>query len=305
MPDPGGRARNESRLAAGGTKRELDDTGFAMSPNVATASLELNTGARIPQVGLGVWQAPRGDIARGAVAAALEAGYRHVDTAAIYGNEADVGRAVRESGIARERIFVTSKLWNADQGYDPALKAFDASLARLGLDYVDLYLIHWPVPRKRLDSWRALERLHEEKRARAVGVSNFLKPHLEELLARARVVPAANQIELTPFLQRRETVALCQARGIAIEAYSPLTRGLRLGHPVLVDVARRLDRSPAQVLLRWGVQHGFAVLPKSVNPPRIVENAALFDFEIDAAAMARLDGLEEGLVTGWDPAGQA
>ena len=276
-----------------------------MSQNVATASLELNTGARIPQVGLGVWQAPRGDIARGAVAAALEVGYRHVDTAAIYGNEADVGRAVRESGVAREEIFVTTKLWNADQGFDSALKAFDASLARLGLDYVDLYLIHWPVPRKRLESWRALERLHEEARARAIGVSNFLKPHLEELLGKARVVPAANQIELTPFLQRRETVALCRAHGIAIEAYSPLTRGLRLEHPVLVDVARRLKRSPAQVLLRWGVQHGFAVLPKSVNPPRIAENAALFDFAIDAEAMARLDGLEEGLATGWDPAGQA
>jgi diketogulonate reductase-like aldo/keto reductase len=276
-----------------------------MSRNVATASLELNTGARLPQVGLGVWQAPRGDIARGAVAAALQVGYRHVDTAAIYGNEADVGRAVRESGIPREEIFVTTKLWNADQGYDSALKAFDASLARLGLDHVDLYLIHWPVPRKRLESWRALERLHTEARARAIGVSNFLKPHLEELLGRARVVPAANQIELTPFLQRRETVVFCRAHGIAIEAYSPLTRGLRLGHPVVVDVARHLKRSPAQVLLRWGVQHGFAVLPKSVNPPRIEENAALFDFAIDAEAMARLDGLEEGLATGWDPAGQS
>jgi diketogulonate reductase-like aldo/keto reductase len=276
-----------------------------MSRNVATASLELNTGARLPQVGLGVWQAPRGDIARGAVAAALQVGYRHVDTAAIYGNEADVGRAVRESGIPREEIFVTTKLWNADQGYDSALKAFDASLARLGLDHVDLYLIHWPVPRKRLESWRALERLHTEARARAIGVSNFLKPHLEELLGRARVVPAANQIELMPFLQRRETVVFCRAHGIAIEAYSPLTRGLRLGHPVVVDVARHLKRSPAQVLLRWGVQHGFAVLPKSVNPPRIEENAALFDFAIDAEAMARLDGLEEGLATGWDPAGQS
>lgn len=166
-------------------------------------------------------------------------------------------------------------------------------------------MIHWPVPRKRLESWRALERLHTEARARAIGVSNFLTPHLAELLGRARVVPAANQIELTPFLQRRETVAFCRAHGIAIEAYSPLTRGLRLGHPVVVDVARHLKRSPAQVLLRWGVQHGFAVLPKSVHPPRIAENAALFDFAIDAEAMARLDGLEEGLATGWDPADQS
>jgi diketogulonate reductase-like aldo/keto reductase len=276
-----------------------------MRENVGTASLELNTGARIPQVGLGVWQAPRGEVTQAAVTAALRTGYRHVDTAAIYRNEADVGVAVRESGIPRQQVFVTTKLWNADQGYDSALKAFDASLARLGLEYVDLYLIHWPVPRKRLDSWRALERLHEEKRARAIGVSNFLKPHLEELLARARVVPAANQIELTPFLQRRDTVALCRERGIVVEAYSPLTRGLRLDHPVIVDVARGLKRSPAQVLLRWGVQHGFVVLPKSVNPPRIEENAALFDFEIDAKTLARLDALEEGLVTGWDPGGQA
>jgi diketogulonate reductase-like aldo/keto reductase len=264
----------------------------------------LNTGARIPRIGLGVWQAPRGGPTRGAVTAALESGYRHVDTAAIYGNEADVGRAVRESAIPREQIFVTTKLWNADQGYDSALRALDASLARLGLEYVDLYLIHWPVPRKRLDSWRALERLHEQKRARAIGVSNFMKEHLEELLSHARVVPAANQIELTPFLQRRDTVAFCKDRGIVVEAYSPLTRGRRLDHPVLVDVARHAKRTPAQVLLRWGVQHGFVVLPKSVTRSRIVENAALFDFELDADAMRRLDGLEEGLVTGWDPAGQ-
>jgi diketogulonate reductase-like aldo/keto reductase len=272
--------------------------------NIATASPQLNTGARIPQVGLGVWQAPRGASTRTAVGAALENGYRHVDTAAIYGNEADVGRAVRESQVPREQVFVTTKLWNADQGYDMALRAFDASVARLGLEYVDLYLIHWPVPRKRLDSWRALERLYEEKKARAIGVSNFMKEHLEELLPRARVVPAANQIELTPFLQRRGTVAFCRDHGIVVEAYSPLTRGLRLGHPVLVDVARRARRTPAQVLLRWGLQHGFVVLPKSVNPSRIAENAAVFDFDLDAAAMARLDGLEEGLVTGWDPAGQ-
>ncbi len=272
-----------------------------MPETASIASLPLSTGQRIPQVGLGVWQAPRGD-ARTAVAAALRVGYRHVDTAMIYRNEADVGQAVRESGIPRSEIFVTTKLWNADQGYESALQAFDASLARLGLDYVDLYLIHWPVPRKRLDSWRALERLFEEKRARAIGVSNFLKPHLEELLARARVVPAINQIELTPFLQRRETVALCRDRGIVVEAYSPLTRGLRLAHPAVVEIARIAKRTPAQVLLRWGVQHGFVVLPKSVSQARIAENVALFDFELDAAAMTRLDALEEGLTTGWDPA---
>jgi diketogulonate reductase-like aldo/keto reductase len=275
-----------------------------MTGSVATASLPLNSGARIPQVGLGVWQSPRGEATRSAVEAALQLGYRHVDTAMVYRNEADVGRAVRESGVPREEVFVTTKLWNADQGFDAALRAFDASLERLGLEYVDLYLIHWPVPLKRRESWRAFERLYEEKRARSIGVSNFLKPHLEELLAGAQVVPAVNQLELTPFLQRRETVALCQSRGIALEAYSPLTRGLRLEHPVVVDVALGAKRSPAQVLLRWGVQHGFVVLPKSVNRARIAENGALFDFELDAQAMARLDALEEGLVTGWDPAQQ-
>jgi diketogulonate reductase-like aldo/keto reductase len=273
--------------------------------DVTTPSLPLVTGARIPQLGLGVWQSPRGDATRNSVAIALRAGYRHVDTARIYGNESDVGDGVRDGGVPREEVFVTTKLWNADQGYDAALSAFDASLKRLGLQYVDLYLLHWPVAGKRLDSWRALERLHEEKRARAIGVSNFLRPHLEELLAHARVAPAVNQIELSPFLQRREAVDHCRANGIVVEAYSPLTHGQRLGHPVVVAEGARVGRTPAQVLLRWGIQKGFVVLPKSTREARIRENAALFDFVLDADAMARLDALEEGLVTGWDPARQA
>ena len=271
---------------------------------LADTTLQLSSGARIPQVGLGVWQTPSGATTRKAVAAALDGGYRHIDTAHIYGNEADVGAAVRESGVAREAVFVTTKLWNADQGYDPALRAFDASLTRLGLEYVDLYLIHWPVAGKRLDSWRALERIHEDGRARSIGVSNFLVPHLEELLGKATRVPAVNQIELTPFLQRRETRALCARHGIVVEAYSPLTHGKRLDHPVVKDVARRLGRSVAQVLLRWGLQQGVVVLPKSTNPARIAENGALFDFTLDDGAMTALDALEEGLVTGWDPAEQ-
>jgi methylglyoxal/glyoxal reductase len=271
--------------------------------DIKNASLRLNTGAIIPQVGLGVWQAPRG-IAREAVRAAIELGYRHVDTARIYGNEEDVGAAIRAGGVPRKDVFVTTKLWNEDQGFDSALRAFDASLARLGLDYVDLYLIHWPVAGKRKDSWRALERIHADKRAHAIGVSNFLTPHLEELLADAKVVPAADQIEISPFLQQRDTRAFCAKHGIIVEAYSPLTRGKRLGHPVLVDVAKRAGRSPAQVLLRWGVQHGLVVLPKSTHSERIRENGAIFDFELDRAAMGRLDGLEEGLATGWDPRDQ-
>jgi diketogulonate reductase-like aldo/keto reductase len=267
-------------------------------------SLALNTGARIPTVGLGVWQSPQGEVTRAAVTTALKLGYRHVDTARIYRNEADVGAAVRESGVPRERVFVTTKLWNDDQGYDKALRAFDQGLGRLGLDYVDLYLLHWPVQGKRLDSWRALEKLFADGRARAIGVSNFLVPHLRELLDHAKVVPAANQIEVTPFLQRRETRALCAERGIVVEAYSPLTRGQKLGHPAVVAVSQRAGRTPAQVLLRWGVQRGMVVLPKSTHAARIAENAALFDFALDERSMTELDALEENLATGWDPADQ-
>jgi diketogulonate reductase-like aldo/keto reductase len=274
-----------------------------MSQELANQTLPLNTGARIPLVGLGVWQTPVG-VTQQAVAAALALGYRHVDTARIYNNEADVGAAVRASGLPREQIFVTTKLWNDDQGYDRALRACDASLDRLGLEYVDLYLMHWPVAGKRLDSWRALERLFEDKRARAIGVSNFLVPHLEELLIKAKHVPAVNQIELTPFLQRRDTRAFCQQHGIVVAGYSPLVRGRRFDHPVVAEVARRAGRSPAQVLLRWGVQHGHVVLPKSTSRERIAENGALFDFTLDAQAMQKLDGLEENLATGWDPATQ-
>jgi len=272
--------------------------------DLSDTTLQLSSGARIPQVGLGVWQTPSGATTRQAVVAALNVGYRHIDTARIYGNEADVGAGFRESGVARADVFVTTKLWNADQGYDPALRAFDASLQRLGLDYVDLYLIHWPVAGKRLDSWRALERIHDDGRARSIGVSNFLVPHLEELLGAAKKVPAVNQIEVTPFLQRRETRALCVKHGIVVEAYSPLTHGQRLDHPVVKDVARRVGRSVAQVLLRWGLQQGLVVLPKSTKPARIAENGALFDFALDDRAMGELDALEEGLVTGWDPAEQ-
>lgn len=273
--------------------------------NASNETLALRGGGAIPVVGLGVWQAPSGAVTREAVANALRLGYRHVDTARIYGNEADVGAAVRESGVARADVFVTTKLWNADQGYDAALKAFDASLGRLGLEYVDLYLIHWPVAGKRLDSWRALERIHAEKRARAIGVSNFLVPHLEELLANANEPPSVDQIEVHPFLQHRETRAFCAEKGIVVEAYSPLARGRRIADPKITAIAARVGRTPAQVLLRWGIQHGMVVLPKSVHAHRIEENARVFDFELDATTMAELDALDEGEATGWDPRTQA
>jgi diketogulonate reductase-like aldo/keto reductase len=274
-----------------------------MLDSVSTATIRLNSGALIPQVGLGVWQA--GGATKQAVLSALAAGYRHVDTAAIYGNEPAVGAAIAESGIPREQIWVTTKLWNADHGFDKARRALDTSLRKLKLDYVDLYLIHWPVPELRLETWRAFEQLYEEKRARSIGVSNFLVPHLRELAGAAKVLPAVNQIELTPFLQRAETVALCQELGISLEAYSPLTRGQRLNHPLLGEVAARVGRSPAQVLLRWGIQRGFVILPKAVSASHIEQNAALFDFTLDDAAMRQLGELEEGLVTGWNPETQS
>ena len=267
-------------------------------------TVTLPTGGQLPHLGLGVFQAKSGGPARRAVAAALEMGYRHVDTAAAYKNERDVGEGIRDSGIPRSEIFVTTKLWNTDHGFDAARRAFDASLKRLGLDYIDLYLVHWPVPKLRRDSWRALEQLFDERRARAIGVSNYMVNHLEELLGEARVPPAVNQIEVSPFLQMREVRAVCRAHGIVVEAYSPLTKGVRLDHAVVGDVARRIGKTPAQVLLRWGLQHDMVVLPKSVRPERIRENAAIFDFVLDEESMAQLDGLEEGLVTGWDPRGQ-
>ncbi len=265
------------------------------------ATLLLNNGVEIPRLGLGVYLARRGAETRRAVRSALEVGYRHIDTAKDYGNEADVGAAVRASGLPRGEVFVTTKLWNDDQGFDSARRAFDASLARLGLEYVDLYLLHWPVPGRRLESWRALEQLYREKRVRAIGVSNFMGHHLEELLARAEIPPTVNQIEISPFLQQREVRDFCAAQGIAVEAYSPLTRGKRLRHRVVVSIGERITRSSAQILLRWAWQHGLIVLPKSTRPERIAENAALFDFELSAEMMAELDGLEEGLATGWDP----
>lgn len=260
----------------------------------------LNTGHKMPVLGLGVWQVS-GAAATRAVTSALQLGYRLIDTAKLYGNEAEVGRAVRESGIDREEIFVTTKLWNDDHGRDRAPAALEASLRRLGLDYVDLYLIHWPGSTQRVETWKALTALRAEGRCRSFGVSNFTTAHLDELLRKTEVVPAVNQVEQHPFLFQPQLDDYCSAHGIVLESYSPLARGEGHRDPTLVRIARAHDRSVAQVMLRWGLQHGFVVIPKSVHAERIRENAAVFDFELDDSEMAEIDGLNRGAHVAWDP----
>ncbi|WP_409062861.1 aldo/keto reductase [Streptomyces sp. SYP-A7185] len=258
----------------------------------------------MPQLGFGVWQVPD-DEAESAVATALEAGYRSIDTAAVYGNEEGTGRAIAASGIAREDLFVTTKLWNTDQGYDSTLRAFDASLDKLGLDRVDLYLIHWPLPSKGLavDTYKAFEKIQADGRATSIGVSNFLPEHLEQLLAETSVVPAVNQIELHPHLQQHASRAFHAEQGIATEAWSPLGQGKGLLEvPAIVAIARKHGRTPAQVVLRWHVQLGNVVIPKSVTPSRIKENIDVFGFELDPEDMAAISALNEDRRLGPDPA---
>ncbi len=270
-------------------------------PLTIESTVALRGGVRMPLLGLGVWQTPPGEETRRAVLAALRAGYRLVDTARAYRNEEDVGAAVRESGLPRDEIFVTTKLWNSDHGFDRALRAFDDSLGRLGLERLDLYLIHWPVEGLRHETWRALERLLADGRTRAIGVSNYTVRHLDELLERAKEPPSVNQVELHPFLAQRALVERCRALGIQAQAYGPLVRGHRMDHPVLQRVAARHGRTPAQVLVRWGLQHGLATIPKSAHEARIRENVDVYGFELDPGDMAALDALDEGYRTSWDP----
>lgn len=268
-------------------------------------SITLNNGVRIPQVGLGVFQVPDAG-AQATVEQALERGYRHVDTAAGYDNEDGVGAALRASGIPRDELFVTTKLRNGDQGYESALRAFEDSRRALGLDVVDLYLIHWPVPSKDLyvETWRAFEKLLADGAVRAVGVSNFLPEHLDRLVSASDVVPAVNQIEVHPTFQQLDVQAACRKLGIAVEAYSPLGRGADLEAPAVESIASTLGVTAAQVVLRWHVQQGAIVIPKSVSAERQATNIDVFSFELDEEQMAVVSGLDAGAAgrTGADPA---
>ncbi|WP_166909472.1 aldo/keto reductase [Mycobacterium sp. DL440] len=268
-----------------------------MSPRVT-----LNDGNSIPQVGLGVWQTPAEETER-AVTAALQAGYRHLDTAAAYRNEAETGRGLVNSGVPREDVFLVTKLWNSDQGYDSTLAAFDASLDRLGVDYLDLYLIHWPMPANNtyVDTFKAFAHLRDQGRVRSIGVSNFAPEHLTVLIDVTGIVPAVNQIELHPLLPQHELREVHARLGIATEAWSPLGQGSLLTDPVITGIAERHGKTPAQVLIRWHIHLGNIVIPKSVNPERIVSNFDVFDFDLDASDMSAIASLETDTRLGPDP----
>lgn len=264
--------------------------------------LKLNRGTEIPQLGFGVFLIPPEETVE-AVGRALTIGYRHIDTAEMYGNESQVGEAIRRSGLERDEVFVTSKLSNRWHSYDEALKAFDRSLSDLGMEEVDLFLIHWPLPTVRdfMDGWRALERVHSEGRARSIGVSNFQRHHLERLLAEGDVVPAVNQIEVHPYLTQEPLRSYGESRGIVTEAWSPIGRGKVLDDPTVREVAGRLGRTAAQVVLRWHIQLGSVIFPKSVRPERMRENFDLWDFELDQDDMAQLSSLNRDERVGPDP----
>lgn len=253
----------------------------------------LNNNVSIPQVGFGVWKVPNEEAAA-AVEQAFKAGYRLIDTAKVYGNELGVGQAIANSSIPREELFITTKVWNADQGYENTLKAFDASLEKLGIDYVDLYLIHWPTPKfdQYVETYKALETLYKEGRAKAIGVCNFDIEHLERIMEECEVKPAINQVECHPYLQQKELRDFCKKHDIQVEAYSPLMNGTYImENKVIQEIAEQYGKTPAQIILRWHVQNDVVVIPKTVTPPRMKENLDVFDFELTEADMERITTL--------------
>ncbi|MCP3774684.1 aldo/keto reductase [Paenibacillus sp. MZ04-78.2] len=260
----------------------------------------LNNGVRMPWLGLGVWKTKEGDEVVQAVQHALEAGYRSIDTAAVYGNEAGVGQAIQASSIPRDQLFITTKVWNADQGYDSTLRAFEESRRKLQLEVIDLYLIHWPVKGKYKETWKALEKLYKDGVVRAIGVSNFKVHHLEDLLQGSEIVPAVNQVEFHPLLIQQELRTFCKEHKIQLEAWSPLMQG-NLELPLLSELADKYGKTPAQIILRWDLQHGVVTIPKSIRESRIRENINVFDFALSDDDIARLDGLNQDRRFGPDP----
>lgn len=277
-----------------------------LNPN---SKITLNNGVQIPVIGFGTYKVPEGEDVVIAVKWALEAGYRHIDTAKVYKNEEGVGRAIKESGIPREEIFVTTKLWNPDQGYETGLAAIDESLSKLGLEYVDLYLVHWPTAspdtsisiNKREESWKAMEEIYKSGKAKAIGVSNYAIVHLEEMKKYATVLPTINQVEFHPFLYQQELLNYCKQNNIVLEAYRPLTNGQRLTDENIEKIAEKYGKTGAQAVLRWSVQHGCVPLPKSTHKERIEENINIFDFELSEEDMRTIDGLNENFRFSPDP----
>ncbi|NOV02677.1 aldo/keto reductase [Paenibacillus planticolens] len=276
-----------------------------MTASDLKSTTTLHNGIQMPWFGLGVFKVEEGSEVISSVKAAIRNGYRSIDTAAVYANETGVGQAIaealQENGLAREELFVTSKVWNADLGYESTIAAYEASLAKLGLDYLDLYLIHWPVKGKYKEAWRALETLYKEGRVKAIGVSNFHIHHLEDVLKDAEIKPMVNQVELHPLLSQQELLSYCKEQNIQLEAWSPLMQGQLLDHPVLGEIASTHGKSVAQVILRWDLQHGIVTIPKSIKEHRIVENANVFDFTLTNEEMARIDALNENRRVGPDP----
>lgn len=268
-------------------------------------TVALHNGVNMPGLGLGVFKVEEGPVLVQAIKAAVAHGYRSIDTAAIYENERSVGQgiheALKESSLSREHLFVTSKVWNADLGYEQTLAAYEASLEKLGLDYLDLYLIHWPVKGKYKEAWRALEALYRDGRVKAIGVSNFQIHHLEDLMSEAQIKPMINQVEFHPRLTQKELLRFTKEQGIQLEAWSPLMQGELLDNPLLLELAAKYGKSVAQIILRWDIQHGVITIPKSTKEHRIIENAAIFDFELSQEDMERIDGLNQNRRVGPDP----
>jgi len=266
-----------------------------------TSKVKLNNGIEMPMLGLGVFLSKEGTEVENAVKVALQNGYRHIDTAAIYKNERGVGKAIKESGVSREDIFLTSKVWNSDQGYTTTMSAFEESLEKLQTDYLDLYLIHWPKGKRSVESWKALEEIYKNGRVKAIGISNFLVHHLEDFLPECKIMPMVNQYEFHPELMQPDLLEYCRKHGIQPEAWSPIMKGRVNDVPLMQELAAKYNKTPVQIVLRWDLQTGVVTIPKSVTPERIISNANIFDFELNDEDMVKINGLDKNGRIGGHP----